>query len=186
MIVKGDVQDMPPLFTSTPNSNTTHATIDSLGEQLGHSLNISSLHSASASSSHTSSSHPSISCSSLLSQDSTGSQIASIPARYEASTCPTEPSPIIYAHIRNLCGIISSNYYPTSTTSVRKAACPLGDLAAHYLAYHGYSVEIVELIIDARRRYSGEQLIMFLAGRGMALNEAKFLLLLIEHGAANV
>ena len=70
--------------------------------------------------------------------------------------------------------------------SVRNAARPLGDLAARYLAYHGYSVEIVELIIDAHRHYSGEQLIMFLVGRGMALNEAKFLLLLIEHGAANV
>lgn len=177
MIVKGDVQDMPPLFTSTPNSNTMHATIDGLGEQLGHSLNISSLYSASASLSSTSlsptsSSHRSIS--------------ASIPARYEASTCPTEPSPIIYAHICSVRGIISSNYYPTSTTSVRNAAHPLGDLAARYLAYHGYSVEIVELIIDARRCYSGEQLIMFLVGRGMALNEAKFLLLLIEHGAANV
>ena len=67
--------------------------------------------------------------------------------------------------------------------SVWKSARSLGDLAAHYLACHGYSVEIVDLIIDAHRRCSSEQFIMFLAGRGMAMNEAKFLLLLIEHGA---
>ena len=197
MIVKGNTQDMPPLFTSTnANANTTQVTVevDALGERLSRSLNTSSLHSASTSSSHTSSSrtfssltslsHPSISCSSSFSQDS---RPTSIPARSDLSTHPAEPSPIIYSHIRNLHGIISSNYYPTSTTSIRKSARPLGDLAARYLGCHGYSVEIVDLIIDAHRRYSSEQFIMFLAGRGMAMNEAKFLLRLIEHGAeANV
>lgn len=197
MIVKGNTQDMPPLFTSTnANANTTQVTVEvnALGERLSRSLNTSSLHSASTSSSHTSSSrtfssltslsHPSISCSSSFSQDS---RPTSIPARSDLSTHPAEPSPIIYSHIRNLRGIISSNYYPTSTTSIRKSARPLGDLAACYLGCHGYSVEIVDLIIDAHRRYSSEQFIMFLAGRGMAMNEAKFLLRLIEHGAeANV
>ncbi|KIM55943.1 hypothetical protein SCLCIDRAFT_1220781 [Scleroderma citrinum Foug A] len=194
VIVKGNTQDMPPLFTSTnANANTTQVTVDTLGEQLSCSLNTSSLHSASTSSSHTSSSrtslsHPSISCSSSFSQDSEVSwPTSTIPARSDSSTHLAEPSPIIYSHIRNLRGIISSNYYPTSTTSIRKSACLLGDLAACYLTCHGYSVETVDLIIDAHRCYSSEQFIMFLAGRGMAMNEAKFLLLLIEHGAgANV
>ena len=199
MIVKGNTQDMPPLFTSTnANANTTQVTVDALGEQLSRSLNTSSLHSALTSLSHTSSSrtfssrtslsHPSISCSSSFSQDSEVSRPTStVPARSDSSTHPAELSPIIYSHIHNLRGIISSSYYPTSTTSIRKSACPLGDLAARYLACHGYSIEIVDLIIDAHRHYSSEQFIVFLAGRGMAMNEAKFLLLLIEHGAgANV
>jgi len=125
VIVKGNAQDMPPLFTSTnTNANTTQVTVNALGEQLSRSLNTSSLHSTS--SSHTSSSHtfsscisgPSISCSSSFSQDSVVSWPTSIPARSDLSTHLAEPSPIIYSHIRNLRGIISSNYYPTPTTSV--------------------------------------------------------------------
>ena len=136
MIVKGNTQDMPPLFTSTnANANTTQVTVDALGEQLSRSLNTSSLHSASTSSSHTSSSQtfsswtslsqtslsrPSISCSSSFSQDSEVSwPTSTIPARSDSSTHPAEPSPIIYNHIRNLCGIISSNYYPTEATQGR-------------------------------------------------------------------
>lgn len=194
MIVKGNTRDMPPLFTSSnTNASTTQVTVDALGEQLSRSLNTSSFDSASTSSSHTISSRtissrsslsrPSISCPSPFSQDSEVSHPASIPARSDLSTRLTEPSPIIYSHIRNLRGIISSNYYPTPTTTIRRSARPLGDLAARYLASHGYSVEIVDLIIDAHRHHSSDQFILFLAGRGMAINEAKFLLLLIEHVA---
>jgi len=192
VIVKGNTQDMPPLFTSTnTNANTTQVTVDALGEQLSRSLNTSSLHSVSTSSSHTSSrtfssrpslSGPSISFSSSFSQDSAASRPTSNQSDLLTHP-PVELSPIIYSHTRNLRGIISSNYYPTPTASVRKLARSLGDLAARYLACHGYSVEIVDLIIDAHGCYSSEQFIMFLAGRGMAINEAKFLLLLIEHGA---
>jgi len=192
VIVKGNTQDMPPLFTSTnTNANTTQVTVDALAEQLSCSLNTSSLHSVSTSSPHTSSctfsscpslSGPSTSFSSSFSQDSAASWPTS--NRSDLSTHPlAELSPIMYSHSQNLHGIISSNYYPTPTASVRKLARLLGDLATHYLACHGYSVEIVDLIIDAHGRYSSEQFIMFLAGRGMAINEAKFLLLLIEHGA---
>lgn len=194
LIVKGNTQDMPPLFTSTSaNANTTQVTIDALGEQLSRSLNTSSFHSAPTSSSYTASSRtfsprtslsrPSISSSPSVCQDSSVSWPTSIPARSDSSTYPAEPSPIIYSHIRDLRGIISSNYYPTPTTSIRRSARPLRDLAARFLASHGYSVEIVDLIIDAQRRHSSEQFILFLAGRGMAINEAKFLLLLIEHVA---
>ena len=97
-------------------------------------------------------------------------------------TSQTEPSPIIYSHIRNLRGIISSHYYPTSTAPVQNLARPLGDLAARYLASHGYGAEVVNPIIEARGRvHSGEQLVTSLARRGMAVNEAKFLLVLINH-----
>ncbi|KIM50422.1 hypothetical protein SCLCIDRAFT_145516 [Scleroderma citrinum Foug A] len=197
MIVKGNPQDMPPLFTSTTtNANATQVAVDALGE-LCRSPNTSSLHSALASSSQTSASHTfstctlssrsSTPCTPSFSQDSAVSRSTSIPTRSSLLTCPAEPSPIIYSHVRNLHGILSSNYYPTSTMSIRKSAHSLGDFAASYLTCHGYDIEIVELIINAHRCYSGEQFIMFLAGRGMALNEAKFLLLLIDHGTgANV
>ena len=65
---------------------------------------------------------------------------------------------------------------------VRNLAHPLGDLAARYLASHGYGAEVVNLIIEAHgRAHSGEQLVTSLARRGMAVNEAKFLLVLINH-----
>ncbi|KAL4077214.1 hypothetical protein V8B97DRAFT_2102577 [Scleroderma yunnanense] len=201
MIVKGIAHHMPPLFTSTETvRSTTQNVVDSLGQQLRSSLNISPLtpQPSSTSMSRTlllnspQSTLMSTSRTSLpgtpTSHTSSFSQISAAPpsttmlARTELPTSQTEPSPIIYSHVRNLRGIISSHYYPTSTTHIRNLARPLGDLAARYLASHGYNAEVVNLIIEARGRvHSSEQLVTFLARRGMAVNEAKFLLVLINH-----
>ena len=200
MIVKGIQHNMPPLFTSTETVvSSMQSTVNSLGEQLRNSLNISpptsqtsftsisrtssssSPHSASVSSSR-------ISLSSTPTSRSSFSPISTIPplislsTRTEMLTSQTEPSPIIYSHVHNLRGIISSHYYPTSMAPVQNLARPLGDLAARYLASHGYGAEVVNPIIEAHGRvHSGEQLVTSLARRGMAVNEAKFLLVLINH-----
>jgi len=93
-----------------------------------------------------------------------------------------EPSPIIYGHVRNLRGILSSNHIPTSTTLIRNLARPhLGSLASRYLGSHGYRTEDVNFIISAyRRTHTSEQFITLLSSQGMAVNEVKFLLSLID------
>ena len=96
------------------------------------------------------------------------------------STTPAQSSVFTYTHVRNLCGIISSTTSPVSTAPIRKLARPLGDLAALYLAYHGYTTEALDQILEA---YGGadtdEKFMQLLASQGMAINEVKFLLLLI-------
>ena len=95
------------------------------------------------------------------------------------STTPAE-STFIYSHVRNLSGVISSNTTPVSTAPIRQLACPLGDLASCYLAYHGYTTEAIDHILEA---YGGadtdEKFAQRLVSQGMAINEVKFLLLLI-------
>jgi len=188
MVVKGITQHMPPLEIV---EDAPENTIDALGEQLHNSLRISpqsastfissdSLNSpcspstsASASTSHAASlSSISVSRASVTSSASTGP---------ETQTSQAEPSPIIYSHSRNLRSIISSHYYPISTTRIQDLARPLGNLPSRYLASHGYSVEDVSIIFEAyTHANTGEQFITSLARRGMAVNEARFLLTLIN------
>ena len=136
MIVKGIQHNMPPLFTSAETVvSSMQSTVNSLGEQLRNSLNISpptsqtsftSISQTSSSSSpHSASVLASrISLSSTPTSRSSFSPVSTIPplislsTRTEMLTSQTEPSPIIYSHIRNLRGIISSHYYPTSTAPV--------------------------------------------------------------------
>ena len=90
-------------------------------------------------------------------------------------------SPIVYSHVHNLRGILSSHYYPTSTKPIRTLSHSLGSLASCYLASHGYRVEDVNLIIDTYRcTHSREEFITSLARWGMAVNKANFLLVLID------
>ncbi|KAL4067085.1 hypothetical protein V8B97DRAFT_2025370 [Scleroderma yunnanense] len=212
MIIKGVMQHMPPLVASSEIVvNPPHTTLDSLGEQL-HSLNILSPQSISTSKSHapllmisshpphtasSSRSHPALSSISSYSPHTTStpstshthSSNSSVPpllsvssAMLEMSPSQAAASPIIYSHIRNLCHIVSSHYFPTSTVDIQNLAQPqLGDLVAHYLASHGYGAEDVNLIIQAHKCASNnEQAISFLARRGMTVNKARFLLVLID------
>lgn len=177
MLVKGVAQRMPPMLTykemgEIPSQTAT----DSLAERLHHSLTLSPrspqvplTHQASSSTS-----------ASTLFRTPSASHGTAAPPLASPSKSESTMSPIIYSHIRNLRGIISSNYYPTSTTDVRNLTQPLGQLAAHYLASHGYGTEDVERILQAKRRaHNSEDLITFLAGQGMSVNEARFLLLLV-------
>jgi len=93
-----------------------------------------------------------------------------------------EPSPIIYEHVHNLCGILSSNHIPTSTTLIQNLAHPhLSSLASRYLGSHGYRTEDVNFIISAYRcTHTSEQFITMLSSQGMVVNEVKFLLSLID------
>ncbi|KAI5988850.1 hypothetical protein F5J12DRAFT_786787 [Pisolithus orientalis] len=163
VIVKGIPQHMPPLeiIVEVPESP-----IDTLGKQLHDSLHISpqTPQIASAFTSHASSSATSTSS-----------------TRLETAMSDTEPSPIIYSHVHNLHGIISSHYYPTSMMPVWTLACPLSTLTSHYLASHGYGAEDVNLIIEVyRNAHTSEQFITLLAKQGMAINEAKFFQDLID------
>ncbi|KAI6010572.1 hypothetical protein BKA83DRAFT_4503241 [Pisolithus microcarpus] len=106
-------------------------------------------------------------------------------ARSDMPTRQTEVHPIVYNHIRTLHGVIASHYYPTTTTRILDLAQPLGNLAAHYLASHGYGREDVSIIVQAyRETHGGEQFVMSLARRGMAISEVQFLLLLIDNANA--
>ncbi|KIM67364.1 hypothetical protein SCLCIDRAFT_108258 [Scleroderma citrinum Foug A] len=96
------------------------------------------------------------------------------------STTPAESSAFIYSHVCNLSGIISSNTSPVSTVPICKLAQPLGDLTGYYLTYHWYTAEALDLILEAYGNAdTDEKFVRVLASQGMAINEVKFLLLLI-------
>ena len=181
MIVKGVPEHMPPLeIIGNVAENTADKSggnpDDNLSEHLHRSLRISPRLS------ETMSTYTSRASSSLSQLSSLPSSISSASTRLETLANEVEPSPIIYGHVRNLRGILFSNHFPTSTNPIQSLAHPhLGSLASRYLASHGYRAEDVNLIIDAyRRSHTNEQYITFLSSRGMAVNEVKFLLSLID------
>ncbi|KAI6030238.1 hypothetical protein EDC04DRAFT_2711989 [Pisolithus marmoratus] len=62
----------------------------------------------------------------------------------------------------------------------RTLACPLGELAARYLASRGYGAEDIKRILQAHRcTHTSEDVVTFLAGQGMSVSKARFLLLLV-------
>ena len=106
----------------------------------------------------------------------------STPATPEMSRTQATASPIIYRHERTLRGIVSTHYYPTSTSHIQDLAFPhLGNLVAHYLTSHGYSTEDIGIIIEVYGHVptTGE-FILSLARRGMAVHEVRFLSVLIN------
>ncbi|KIM55832.1 hypothetical protein SCLCIDRAFT_30007 [Scleroderma citrinum Foug A] len=167
LIVKGISERMPPLLTAgeidsdslqTPSDAMT--SIDELGDML-QTLSIAS-------------SSPSLTSSSSLTPSSPHC-LSSPP-----STSQVNVSPLIYSHVRNLRGIISSNYYRMPTSWVKEVVQPLGALAAQYLVSHGYGTSNVATIIQTYRRTpNNDQFVLDLARGGMAIAEARFLLVLI-------
>ena len=133
IIVKGVADCMPPLLTvgnidsNLPMPSSDTASVDVLGDML------QTLSFTPPCSSRTSS--PSLILSSL-----SGS-----------SPCPStsqgEVSLLVYSHIRNLRGILSSNYYRTPTLRVGDLAQPLGPLAVRYLVSHGYGTSDITMIV---------------------------------------
>ena len=96
------------------------------------------------------------------------------------STSRADVSPLVYSHVRNLRGIISSNYYRMPTSDVERLAQPLGTLATQYLASHGYGTSDVTMIVRIRQHArDNDQFVLDLARCGMTIAEAKFLLVLI-------
>jgi len=157
---------MPPLLTagnldsnSLPSPSCTITSTDTLEDML-HGLNITSPCSRTSS--------PSLA-----------------PASSSTSSPPpssrrAEKRPLVYTHVRNLHGIISSNYYRTPTSRVEDLAQSLGALAAQYLASHGYGTSDVTTIVQIyRQARNNDQFILDLARCGMSIAEAKFLLVLI-------
>ena len=152
MIVKGVPQHMPPLEII---GNLPENPVNNLGEQLHWSLQIS------PHSSETTSVYMSHASSSLSPLSSLPPLTSSTSTKLETLVNEAEPSPIIYGHVRNLCGILSSNHIPTSTTLIRNLACPhLGSLASRYLGSHGYRTKDDNFIISAyRHTHTSEQFI---------------------------
>ena len=96
------------------------------------------------------------------------------------STSRADVSPLVYSHVRNLRGIISSNYYRMPTSDVERLAQPLGTLATQYLTSHGYGTSDVTMIVRIRQHAcDNDQFVLDLARCGMTIAEAKFLLVLI-------
>jgi len=96
------------------------------------------------------------------------------------STSRVDISPLVYSHICNLRGILSSNYYRMSTSRVEVLAQPLGALATQYLMSHGYGTSDVTTIVQIHRQArDNDQFVLDLARCGMTIAEAKFLLVLI-------
>ncbi|KIM67518.1 hypothetical protein SCLCIDRAFT_107622, partial [Scleroderma citrinum Foug A] len=129
VIVKGIADHMPPLLAagnvdpnSLPSPSCTITSTDALEDML-HGLNIASPCSHSSS--------PSLA-----------------PASSSTSPPPSNVSPLIYTHVRNLHGIISSNYYRMSTLWVEDLMQPLSALATQYLASHGYGASDVTTIVQ--------------------------------------
>ena len=181
LVVKGIPQNMPPLETIV---NTPENAVDTLCGQLHDSLRISSPPPQTAPAprpSHSASkSHASLSrfLSRVL---SARPSTASPSAGPETLTSQLGLAPVVYGHVRNLRGIISSHHYPMSTTNEQNMGRQLGTLASHYLASHGYGAEDINAIVGEYRCVgANEQLVTFLARRGMAVNEARFLLVLID------
>ena len=121
-------------------------------------------------------------CSSLSQLSSIPPSTPSASTNLETPVNEAEPSPIIYGHVHSLRGILSSNHIPTSTTRIWNLARPhLSSLASRYLASHGYRTDDVNFIIDTyRRTHTSEQFITSLSSQGMAVNEVRFLLSLID------
>ena len=169
------------MFTPTSSSHTSASTLSSWT-----SISTSPSHnsiSISTPSSRTSVSTSLSHASSTLFVPSTA-QLSplSTPATPEMSRTQATASPIIYRHERTLRGIVSTHYYPTSTSHIQDLAFPhLGNLVAHYLTSHGYSTEDIGIIIEVYGHVptTGE-FILSLARRGMAVHEVRFLSVLIN------
>ena len=167
LIVKGISERMPPLLTAGEiNSNSLQTPSDAMTsiDELGDMLQTLSIAPSS----------PSLTSSSSLTPSSPH-RLSSPP-----STSRVNVSPLIYSHVRNLRGIISSNYYRTPTSRVEEVAQPLGALAAQYLVSHGYGTSDITTIIQTYRHTpNNNQFVLDLARGGMAIAEARFLLVLI-------
>ena len=64
-----------------------------------------------------------------------------------SATSWVNTSPLIYTYVRNLCGILSSNYYQMLTSWVENQAQSLSTLAMQYLALHGYGTTDITTIV---------------------------------------
>jgi len=161
IIVKGIASHMPPLvimenINSNPQSSPscTITSTDVLEDML-HGLSITS-----------------------CSRSSPTSLAPSSPP--SPSTSQADVSPLVYSHVCNLHGIISSNYYQMPTSDVECLAQPLSTLAMQYLVSHGYGTSDVTMIVRIRRHAcDNDQFVLDLARCGMTIAEVKFLLVLI-------
>ncbi|KAI6030258.1 hypothetical protein EDC04DRAFT_2605336 [Pisolithus marmoratus] len=165
MLVKGNTQHMPPMLTYNKISeNPSETAANSLADCFHHSLAVSPPSPQTTSMpSHASSS----TSDSTLFHTSSASQGTPIPpSTSHSGTEVAAASPIIYSRVHTLCGVVSSNYYPTLTAHVRHLTRPLGELDARYLASHGYGTDDVKHILQAySHARSNEDLVTFLAGQ---------------------
>ena len=160
IIVKGISNRMPALLTAADIASDAVSSVDEL-EDVFETLSVT----------------PSSPSFTLSSSVAPASPPASSPL---SSTSRADASPLIYTHVRNLRGILSSNYYRTSTSRVEDQAQPLGALAMQYLASHGYGTADVTTIVRIHQQArNNDQFVLDLVKYGMTITEVRFLLLLI-------
>lgn len=160
IIVKGITNRMPALLTAADIASDAVSSVDEL-EDVFQTLSVTPP-------------SPSFTLSSSVASAS------SLASSSLSSTSRADASLLIYTHVRNLRGILSSNYCQTSTSRVEGQAKSLGALAVQYLASHGYGTADVTTIVRIHQQArSNDQFVLDLAKYGMPITEARFLLILI-------
>ncbi|KAI5985869.1 hypothetical protein EDD15DRAFT_2373779 [Pisolithus albus] len=173
MVVKGQEARMPPLLTSTELAEESHV---SLEEAFDRNLHLGS------SSPTLGTTTPTDSLRSSLSHDRRHDDPVS-PPRYAPEADHTNPrasssaTPIVYIHVRNLSGVVSSQHHVTRPSLEATAqARRLGEDGARYVLAHGYQPSDIATIVQIyRRNDSKESFALQLAALGMALAEATYL-----------
>jgi len=166
------------MFTLTSSSHTSASTLSSRTSILTSPSHNSISTPLSRTSVSTSLSHAS---STLFVPSTAQLSPLSTPATPEMSRTQATTSPIIYRDECTLRGIVSTHYYPASTSHIQDLAfLHLGNLVARYLASHGYGTEDIGFIIEVYGCVPTDEFILSLARRGMAVHEARFLSVLIN------
>jgi hypothetical protein len=85
-------------------------------------------------------------------------------------------TPFVCVHTRSIRGIVESRYYVSTERLDDRCGRAVGPRATEYLVAHGYSVDAVDTIIQAREAtHTSYQFALQLAIQGMAFEEAVYL-----------
>ncbi|KAI5997498.1 hypothetical protein EDD15DRAFT_2364219 [Pisolithus albus] len=177
MIVKGQDTRMPLLLTSAELTQDDSGGAGSLEEAFCRNL-------------HLRSPSPTLTTTTTPTRSSRSSPLHDrqhdnpISRRHAPEAFPTSSpasssssTPIVYIHVRNLSGVISSHHHIKQPSPEDRAqARRLGEAGSRYVLAHGYSSSAIATIVEIyRRNASTEPFALQLAALGMALAEATYL-----------
>ncbi|KAI5989497.1 hypothetical protein EDD15DRAFT_2370530 [Pisolithus albus] len=177
MIVKGQDTRMPPLLTSAELAQDDSGGAGTLEEAFCRNL-------------HLRSPSPTLTTTTTPTRSSRSSPLHDrqhdnpISRRHAPEAFPTSSpasssssTPMVYIHVRNLSGVISSHHHIKQPSPEDRAqARRLGEAGSRYVLAHGYSSSAIATIVEIyRRNASTEPFALQLAALGMALAEATYL-----------
>ncbi|KAI6006969.1 hypothetical protein EDD15DRAFT_2358039 [Pisolithus albus] len=177
MIVKGQDMRMPPLLTPAELAQDDAGGVGPLEEAFHQNLHLGSPSPTLA----TTTTPTGTSRSSSLHERHYDNPITPgrhAPEAYPTSSCTSSSAmPIVYIHVRNLGGVVSSHHHISQPSAEDRAqARRLGEAGARYVLAHGYSSSDIATIVQIyRRNASTEPFALQLAALGMALAEATYL-----------